>query len=94
MSPLFNLIFSKEFEKQFDKLGDKTLQKRVLKKVLTLKSNPFQGKRLTAMEDDILGNLFRIRIGDFRVVYGINQRTNEIYLVTLGHRRNIYDTID
>jgi mRNA interferase RelE/StbE len=90
---VFKLIFSKEFEKQFDKLGDKNIQKRILKKVLNLKSNPFQGKMLTAFEDDILGKLYRIRIGDFRVVYGINQKTNEIYLVTLGHRKNIYDDI-
>jgi mRNA interferase RelE/StbE len=90
---VFKLIFSKEFEKQFDKLGDKNIQKRILKKVLNLKSNPFQGKMLTALEDDILGKLYRIRIGDFRVVYGINQKTNEIYLVTLGHRKNIYDDI-
>lgn len=93
VTPVFKLIFSEEFEKQFNKLGDKKLQRQVVKKILTLKSNPLQGKMLTAIEDKIVGKLYRIRIGDHRVVYGINQTKKEIYLITVGHRKNIYNNV-
>jgi mRNA interferase RelE/StbE len=34
---------------------------------------------------------FRIRIGDYRVVYTIQDDVLVIVVVTLGHRRDIYD---
>jgi mRNA-degrading endonuclease RelE of RelBE toxin-antitoxin system len=55
--------------------------------------NPLQGKMLTAIEDKAVGKLYRIRIGDYRVVYGISQEKKEIYLITVGHRKNIYNNV-
>mgnify|MGYP002130352996 CR=1 FL=1 len=34
--------------------------------------------------------LFRIRIGDYRVVYRIRDEQLIITVVTLGHRKNVY----
>lgn len=33
---------------------------------------------------------FRLRVGDYRVIYDFDAAKNEIYLITLGHRRDIY----
>ena len=33
---------------------------------------------------------FRLRVGDYRVIYQIDIGKNEIFLITLGHRRDIY----
>ncbi len=33
---------------------------------------------------------FRLRIGDYRIIYQFDIPRNELYLVTLGHRRDIY----
>ena len=33
---------------------------------------------------------FRLRVGDYRVIYSFNLATNEIYLIALGNRREIY----
>jgi mRNA interferase RelE/StbE len=33
---------------------------------------------------------FRLRVGDYRVIYQIDIERNEISLITLGHRRDIY----
>ena len=33
---------------------------------------------------------FRLRVGDYRVIYQFDTRQNELYLVALGHRREIY----
>jgi mRNA-degrading endonuclease RelE of RelBE toxin-antitoxin system len=32
----------------------------------------------------------RLRVGDYRVIYEFNLARNELYLITLGHRREIY----
>ena len=33
---------------------------------------------------------FRLRVGDFRVIYQLNVETNELFLITVGHRRDVY----
>ena len=33
---------------------------------------------------------FRLRIGDYRVICELNVVKGEIYLITLGHRREVY----
>jgi mRNA-degrading endonuclease RelE of RelBE toxin-antitoxin system len=33
---------------------------------------------------------FRLRIGDYRVIYNFDIKKNEIYLITLGNRRDVY----
>ena len=34
---------------------------------------------------------FRLRVGDYRVIYQFNVERNELYLITLGHRRDVYE---
>jgi mRNA interferase RelE/StbE len=33
---------------------------------------------------------FRLRVGDFRVIYQFNVEKNELFLITVGNRRDIY----
>ena len=33
---------------------------------------------------------FRLRVGDYRIIYKFDLVRNELYLVTLGHRRDVY----
>ena len=35
-------------------------------------------------------NAFRLRVGDFRVIYQFNIETNELFFITVGNRREIY----
>ena len=88
---MFNLVFTEEFEKNFDKLKDRENQRRILKKVMELKKNPNLGRMLTGIQDESFGKIYRLRIGKYRIIYAIKHETNEIYLITLGHRENIYD---
>lgn len=33
---------------------------------------------------------YRLRAGDYRIIYEFDQQKNILYLVTLGHRREVY----
>ncbi len=33
---------------------------------------------------------FRLRVGDFRVIYQFNAAKNELLLITVGNRRDVY----
>lgn len=36
------------------------------------------------------GNRYRLRVGDYRVIYTFDATRNEIHLLAVGHRREIY----
>ena len=33
---------------------------------------------------------FRLRVGDYRIIYDFNVAQNEMFLITLGNRREVY----
>ena len=34
--------------------------------------------------------LYRLRVGDFRIIYSIDDETREVTLIRVGHRREVY----
>jgi mRNA interferase RelE/StbE len=36
------------------------------------------------------GNRYRLRVGDYRIIYTFDTVRNEIHLLAVGHRREIY----
>jgi mRNA-degrading endonuclease RelE of RelBE toxin-antitoxin system len=38
-------------------------------------------------------NAFRLRIGDYRVIYQFNVEKGELILIAVGNRRDIYKTL-
>lgn len=61
------------------------ISRRIFKKVEELTENPFSKdiKKLKGNGD------FRLRVGDYRVIFSIEQET--IQILKVGHRKNIYN---
>jgi mRNA interferase RelE/StbE len=74
------------FEKDFDALP-KDVQRRVTAKIDTLASNPRPSgvEKLAGAEA-----LYRVRIGDYRIVYEIRDAVLIVLLVRVRHRREVY----
>ncbi|KKQ75957.1 MAG: plasmid stabilization system [Candidatus Woesebacteria bacterium GW2011_GWB1_38_5b] len=75
--------FSRSAEKELSKLN-KGLGQRIYKKIVFLAKNPKLVKSTKLKGEDS----FRIRIGDYRVVYIIEERT--IVVIKIRHRRDVY----
>ena len=62
-----------------------SISRRIFKKVDELLPNPFSKeiKRLKGRND------FRLRVGDYRVIFEIE--VNNIQILKVGHRKNVYD---
>jgi mRNA interferase RelE/StbE len=82
---MFNIIFDKKAAIYFKKL-DLDDKKRIGKKLEDLKNNPKLGKSLTGN----LSGLWSLRIGKFRLVYQIKHQELIIFILDLGHRKNVY----
>ena len=46
---------------------------------------PHNAKKLAGSRDQ-----WRVRVGDYRVLYEINDRSREVHVFAVGHRREIY----
>ncbi len=82
---MFSIIFDKKAATYFKKL-DSENKIRIGKKLEDLKINPELGKSLTGN----LSGLWSLRIGKYRLVYQIKNQELVIFILDLGHRKNIY----
>jgi mRNA interferase RelE/StbE len=82
----YRIEFSPTAERQFKKLP-KEVQARLKHRIDILAENPFPRgvKKLSAEED-----LYRLRIGDYRIIYQAQGKALLILILKLGHRKNVY----
>ena len=82
----YRIEFSQDAEHQFKKFT-KEVQIRLKHRIDILAENPFPRgvKKLSAEED-----LYRLRIGDYRIIYQVQGKALLILILKLGHRKNVY----
>ncbi|MFH1202241.1 MAG: type II toxin-antitoxin system RelE/ParE family toxin [Candidatus Omnitrophota bacterium] len=85
---MFKIEFSRLAAGALEKIFriDKKLYSRLITVIETLKTDPYQGKRLQGK----LSGDYSLRVGDYRIIYTIHKNTLIIYIIDLGHRREIY----
>ncbi len=58
----------------------------ILRKIYSIRENPYRFlKRLQGEK------LWRLRIGDYRVIVDVIISMNKIIVLRIGHRKNVYD---
>ena len=63
------------------------IQKRIIKALLKLEADPRPaGVKKLSGEDD----LYRIRVGDYRIVYQVQDNKLVVLVVRVAHRREVY----
>lgn len=82
----YSLEFTNSALREFKALGAQ-LQRRITEKIAPLCDEPFPSgvKKLQAQPDH-----FRLRVGDYRVVYRVDGRRVVVVIVRIGHRREVY----
>ena len=81
-------ICSPQFDRRFFSLPAAT-QQHPQRKIDDLGRNlrSFSHHRMQGVE------AFRMRVGDFRVIYQLNVEKNELILIAVGNRRDVYKTL-
>lgn len=62
-------------------------QKSIIKKIDLLPSNH---KNLDIKKIKGYSNMYRLRIGDYRVIFSVKTQSKQICIAILGHRKDIY----
>jgi mRNA interferase RelE/StbE len=78
-------IYSREFDAIFFRLPPQ-IQGRIEARIRQMgrRLDDFPHARLQGRAE------FRLRVGDYRIIYAFEVSRNELSLVTLGHRREVY----
>ncbi len=70
--------------------GNSTAFSRIKKAIDRLQENPEAvGKRLT----DPLSRFWRARVGEYRIIYKIENQIITVTIIYVGHRREVYTKI-
>lgn len=82
----YDIEISRTAEKQLRKLPRRE-RARVVQAVLRLATDPYpHGARKLIGYDDV----FRVRVGRYRVLYSVSEATLVIVVLKLGHRKDVY----
>ncbi|MDX8430809.1 MAG: type II toxin-antitoxin system RelE/ParE family toxin [Candidatus Algichlamydia australiensis] len=83
---MYKIVVSPAAEKQIKKLT-KREQTKVIKRIAKLAERPLPPsvKKLQGAN-----SLFRVRQGDWRIIYTIENKKLTVLIVKVGHRREVY----
>lgn len=81
----YEVILPKSVQKELDRLPT-AINHRVLERLAALETNPRPSdvKKLKGR------SAWRIRIGDYRAIYEVNDQARQIIVVTVAHRGEVY----
>ena len=82
---MFEIRFSKKALRELQNLP-RPITKRIVEKISLLKDNPFRQpiKKLSGQP------YFRLRVGDYRVIFAFLKKELIILVVKIAHRKKIY----
>jgi mRNA interferase RelE/StbE len=81
----YRVILPKSVQKELDRLPEE-IAARIMARLSALESNPRPPdvKKLKGRQG------WRVRAGDYRIIYEILDRELVVIVVTIGHRREVY----
>jgi len=85
---MYQVVFRPRAAQDFDNLDDTTAD-RLLKKLRWLAEN-FDSVKPEPLTGPFTG-LFKLRVGDYRVIYQADREKKVLTVRLVGHRREIYD---
>lgn len=82
----YKVIFKPSVEKDLRSLPQSVVR-RFFKRLDELKEEPFprQSIKLAGTEQ-----LYRVRIGDYRMIYGVDKENRHVVIHYVRHRRDVY----
>lgn len=84
--PNYEIVLSKKAKKLLDKFSD-TIAQPIFDAIAALETNPkpIGCKKLKGRD------AFRVRVGNYRIIYEIFENELIVTVITLGHRKDVYN---
>lgn len=83
---MYQVVIEKQAQKQLAKISPPDYTKIVAAlKDLAADPRPFGYKKLKGRPG------YRIRVGDYRIIYQVKDNILTVFVLIIGHRREVYD---
>lgn len=83
----YTVVIKRSAERDMDALPAKAHQK-MSRKILSLENSP----RPRGAHKLRAGGGYRIRVGDYRILYDVDDPARKVTVFAVGHRRDVYRT--
>jgi mRNA interferase RelE/StbE len=84
---MYSVVITSRAERELKRF-DRPTKNRIVTATLRLADDPRPHGCLKVKTSE---NLWRIRVGDWRIGYKIDDQEQTVTIVTIGHRREFYD---
>ena len=85
---MYEIVFSSKAERQLAKL-EKEDQKRIIAVLERVRIRP-----IDFLQKLVGSNAYKIRVGDLRIIVGLDPEKQSIRIVLISNRKNIYDRLE
>lgn len=85
----YRIEFAPRAEREFRAL-DGSIQRRIARRIESLSQNPYPVGIKKLQGDD---EIYRLRIGDYQILYQVKRRALLVLILGIEHRREIYRRI-
>ncbi len=86
---MYNVVLSTEAQKIYAS-ADQALAKKIARCLEQLEQTPRLHPNIKPLKGELAG-YYRYRVGDYRVIYLINDETSHVIVNTIAHRREAYE---
>ncbi len=83
----FEIIYAKSVSKDLKKIASYSLS-GIKKEIEELKNFP-NISQIKHLKNHLISD-YRLRVGNYRVLFDVNWNKKEIYILKIGHRRDVY----
>ncbi|OGG02076.1 hypothetical protein A2W14_04115 [Candidatus Gottesmanbacteria bacterium RBG_16_37_8] len=83
----YRIVISSKAQKDYRHL-DPPIQNRITSAILKLSNTRYPQQFKSLIGKDIAS--FRLRVGDYRILYDVYERDETVLILRIGHRRDIY----
>jgi mRNA interferase RelE/StbE len=85
---MYKIEFARKAAKFYQKTDTMTV-KRLNRAFEKLSENPFSSSNIKHLTG-VLSGSFRLRIGNIRIIYSVDDMNNTVYIEVIGYRGNVY----
>ncbi len=86
---MYELVLTREAQEFYEE-ADITLAERLNRCFDRLRESPYKHPNIKRLKGDLAG-LLRYRVGDWRVVYEVDEAKKTVTILLIDHRSNVYD---
>ncbi len=84
---MFRIVYAKSVEKDLRRISPKNLQK-IKKELENLQRFP-DLPQIKQLKNHPIAD-YRLRVGNYRILFDVNWDEKEIYVLKIGHRKDVY----